>query len=176
MTAAPSPRSAAAREFTGGGLPVGIRVALVVSRYNDSITRRLRDGAEHALVAAGLAAEAIDVAWVPGSFELTLAADRLAASGRYAAVLCLGAIIKGETSHDHHIATAVAAGIEQSGRARRLPVLFGVLTCDTLAQALARAGGSVADGFAGNKGAECAVAAVEMIRLLSVLPPAAPSP
>ena len=113
---------------------------------------------------------------MPGSFEIPLAADRMAASGQYAAVLCLGAIIKGETSHDQHIASAVGHGIEQSARAHGIPVVFGVLTCDTLAQALARAGGSVADGFAGNKGAECAVAAVEMIRLLSVLPPAAPSP
>ena len=79
--------------------------------------------------------------------------------GRYAAVLCLGAVIRGETSHDRYIAQAVAPGIEAVGRARGLPVLFGVLTCDTLAQALARAGGSAADGFAGNKGAEAAAAA-----------------
>lgn len=172
---ASGPRSAGASgpcEFTAadGGLPDGIRVAIVVSRYNESITRRLRDGAVHALTQAGLPGGAVDVAWVPGSFELPLAADRLAASGRYAAVLCLGAIIKGETSHDRHIAAAVAGGIEQIARQRGLPVLFGVLTCDTLAQALARAGGSAADGFAGNKGVECATAAVEMISLLRRLP------
>ncbi|MGI9178824.1 MAG: 6,7-dimethyl-8-ribityllumazine synthase [Pirellulales bacterium] len=150
-------------------LPPGIRVAIVVARWNESITRRLLAGAVHAFIAAGLAADAIDVAWVPGSFELSLAADRLAATGRYAAVLCLGAIIKGETSHDHHIATAAAAGIEATGRTRGLPVIFGVLTCDTLAQAMVRAGGDAADGYVGNKGAECAKAAVEMVSLLALL-------
>jgi 6,7-dimethyl-8-ribityllumazine synthase len=111
------------------------------------------------------------VAWVPGSFELPFAADRLAATGGYAAVLCLGAIIKGETSHDVHIATAAAGGIEAVGRARGLPVIFGVLTCDTLAQAMARAGGDAADGHAGNKGAECAAAAVEMVSLVARIDP-----
>lgn len=155
---------------TGPRLPDPLRVAIVVSRYNDSITRRLLDGAVATFVAAGLPATGIDVAWVPGSFELPLAADRMAATGRYAAVLCLGAIIRGETSHDRHIASAVGHGIEQSARARGLPVLFGVLTCDTLAQALARAGGTAGDQFAGNKGAECALAAIEMISLLAQLP------
>lgn len=159
------------RSFEGSTdrLPEGVRVGVVVSRWNDSITRRLLDGAEWRLARAGLPAAAVDVAWVPGSFELPLAADRLAATGRYAAVLCLGAIIKGETSHDQYIAQAAAAGIEAAGRAHGLPVLFGVLTCDTLAQALARAGGSPADGFAGNKGAECAAAAAEMIGLVAAI-------
>ena len=102
---------------------------------------------------------------MPGAFELAFAADRLAATGRYAAVLCLGAIIRGETSHDRYIAQACANGIEGVGRSRGLPVLFGVLTCDTLAQALVRAGGTPADGFAGNKGTETAAAAVEMVTL-----------
>jgi 6,7-dimethyl-8-ribityllumazine synthase len=157
-------------------LPEGVRVAIVVSRYNETVTRRLLDGAVHTFVAAGLPADRIDVAWVPGAFELTLAADRLAAGGHHAAVLCLGAIIKGETSHDRHIATAVASGIEQIGRTRGLPVLFGVLTCDTLAQAMARAAGGTADGFAGNKGVECATAALEMIMLLRCLPSVVESP
>ena len=158
-------------EFAGsaGRLPDGVRVAVVVSRWNDSITRRLLAGAAFRLAAAGLPPASIDVAWVPGSFELSLAADRLAATGRYAAVLCLGAIIKGETSHDRIIAQAAAAGIEAAGRAHGLPVIFGVLTCDTLAQALARAAGSEADGFADNKGAECAAAAVEMVGLLAAI-------
>lgn len=142
------------------------RVAIVVSRYNESITRRLLEAAVARFIAAGLPSASIDVAWVPGSFEIPLAADRMAASGQYAAVLCLGAIIKGETSHDQHIASAVGHGIEQSARAHGIPVVFGVLTCDTLAQALARAGGS-----AGNKGEECATAAIEMISLLGQLPP-----
>lgn len=147
-------------------VPAGIRVAVAVARWNESITRRLLAGALHRFAAGGLAA---DVAWVPGSFELPLAADRLAATRRYAAVLCLGAIIKGETSHDHHIATAAAAGIESVGRMHGLPVVFGVLTCDTLAQAMVRAGGDAADGYAGNKGAECAAAAVEMMALLEAI-------
>jgi 6,7-dimethyl-8-ribityllumazine synthase len=148
------------------------RLAIVVARYNDSITRRMLDGAVATFVAAGLPADRIDVAWVPGAFELPFIADQLAASGRYAAVLCLGAIIRGETTHDQHIARAVGGGIEAIARVRGLPVLFGVLTCDTLAQALARAGGEAAAGYAGtgNKGAECASAAIEMISLVSTLP------
>jgi 6,7-dimethyl-8-ribityllumazine synthase len=154
-------------EGTANAVPPNARIGIAVARWNESITRRLLDGAVHRLHAAGLPADAIDVAWVPGSFELPLAADRLAATGRYAAVLCLGAIIKGETSHDHHIASATAAGIEAVGRSRGLPVIFGVLTCDTLAQAVVRAGGDLADGYAGNKGAESAAAAAEMVSLLA---------
>jgi len=153
-------------------LPSDVRVAVVAARYNDTITRRMLDGAVATFVAAGLPADRIDVAWVPGAFELPFIADRLAASGRYAGVLCLGAIIRGETTHDQHIARAVGGGIEAIARARGLPVLFGVLTCDTLAQALARAGGDSSTGYAGtgNKGAECASAAIEMIALVSTLP------
>jgi 6,7-dimethyl-8-ribityllumazine synthase len=137
-------------DFGGAGARQPPRVAIVVSRYNESITLRLLDAAVARFVAAGLPSASIDVAWVPGSFELPLAADRLAASGRYAAVVCLGAVIRGETSHDQHIARAVALGIEQVARCRGLPVAFGVLTCESLAQAMARAGGDAADGFAGN--------------------------
>jgi len=147
---------------TSDRLPAGVRVAIVVSRYNDAITGRLLQGAVATLLAAGLEAGHLDVARVPGAFELPLAADRLAASGEYAAVICLGAIIRGETTHDQHIASAVGQGIEQCSRARGLPVLFGVLTCNSLDQAQARAGGT-----AGNKGEECAVAAIEMITLLA---------
>jgi 6,7-dimethyl-8-ribityllumazine synthase len=150
-------------------LPAGIRVAVVVSRWNEVVTERLLAGAIHRLLFMGLNAESIDVAWVPGSFEISFTADRLAATGHYAAVLCLGAIIRGETSHDQHIAHAAALGIEAVGRHRSLPVLFGVLTCDSLAQALARAAGSEADGFAGNKGAEVAAAAAEMIGLVAMI-------
>jgi 6,7-dimethyl-8-ribityllumazine synthase len=147
-----------------GSLPPSTRVAIAVSRYNDSVTSRLLDAAVATLRAAGIADGSVDVAWVPGSFELSFAADRLAATGRYAAVLCLGAIIRGETSHDRHIAQAAAAGIEACGRSRGIPVLFGVLTCETLAQAVARAGGGH-----GNKGHECAEAAIAMIRLTAVI-------
>jgi 6,7-dimethyl-8-ribityllumazine synthase len=149
------------------------RVAIVVARWNETITRRLLDAAVASFTLAGLPATALDVIWVPGSFELTLVADRIAAGGRHAAVVCLGAIIKGETSHDQHIARAVAHGIEEVGRMRGLPVVFGVLTCDTLAQAMARAGdngtAAGADRFAGNKGAEAAAAAIEMVALVRQL-------
>ena len=153
---------------SGTQLPAGTRVAIAVSRYNEGLTCRLLEGAVATLAAAGVAAEMIEIAWVPGAFELPLAADRLAGSGRFAAVICLGVVIRGETSHDRHINTAVATGIEALGRQHGLPVSFGVLTCETVAQAEARAGGAV-----GNKGEEAADAALAMIRLLASLPLAA---
>jgi len=144
------------------------RVAVVVARWNEHVTRRLLEGALARLAAAGLGRGAVDVAWVPGSFELPLVADRAAASGRYAAVLCLGAIIRGETDHDRHIAGAVAHGIEQAARHRGVPILFGVLTCANEGQALARAVVPPAgtDDWHDNKGAECAAAALETIAVL----------
>jgi 6,7-dimethyl-8-ribityllumazine synthase len=153
-------------EAAADRLPDGVRVAVVVARWNDSVTRRMLEGATWQFAEAGLP---VEVAWVPGAFELPLAADRLAATGRFASVVCLGAVIRGETSHDRYIAQAVAAGIEETARQRGLPVLFGVLTCESLAQALARAGGSARDGYAGNKGAEAAAAAIEMIGLLAAI-------
>jgi len=159
--------------FTGDrSCPAGARVAIVVSRWNEQVTRRLLEGAVDRLAAAGIGGAAVDVAWVPGSFELPAAADRLAATGRYAAVLCLGAIIKGETEHDRVIAHAVARGIEETARHRGLPVLFGVLTCDNLAQALARAAPVRAEEAmpVENKGAECAAAALAMIALFAEVP------
>jgi len=153
---------------SGVELPAGMRVAVAVSRYNEGLTGRLLEGAVATLVAAGIAADQIEIAWVPGAFELPLAADRLAGSGRFAAVICLGVVIRGETSHDRHINTAVANGIEAVSRHHGLPVSFGVLTCETAAQAEARAGGAV-----GNKGEEAAEAALAMIRLLASLPESA---
>jgi 6,7-dimethyl-8-ribityllumazine synthase len=141
------------------------RFAVVVSRYNDTVTTKLLAGAVDALRAAGVPDDAIDVVWVPGAFEIPLVADRLAGSQRYAAVLCLGAVIKGETTHDQHINRAVSAAIMDIGLARGVPTLFGVLTCDNLEQALQRAGGA-----AGNKGVECAEAALRMVNLLKRLP------
>jgi len=156
--------------------PAGARVAVVASRWNAEITAGMLVGALARLEAAGLGGGSVDVVRVPGSFELPFAADRLAALGRYAAVICLGAIIRGETEHDRHIAQAVARGIEAAGRSHGVPVLFGVLTCQTLDQALARSGRGAEtrlhDGSAppDNKGAECAAAAIEMISLLGRLP------
>jgi 6,7-dimethyl-8-ribityllumazine synthase len=142
-----------------------LRFAIVVAQWNEAITRKLLDGAVSTLKGHGVADERIDVAWVPGSFEIPLAAQRMAASGRYAAVLCLGAVIRGETSHDQHINRAVSLAISQLALATNVPVLFGVLTCETMEQAIHRAGGNV-----GNKGAECAAAALHMVELLKNLP------
>ena len=143
--------------------PAG-RLAIVVARYNESITRKLLDGALATLVEHGVGESQIEVFWVPGAFEIPLVADRLAHSMRYVAVICLGAVIRGETTHDQHINRAVSSGLEQTARASGVPVLFGVLTCDTLEQAIHRSGGNV-----GNKGSECALAALEMANLLEKL-------
>jgi 6,7-dimethyl-8-ribityllumazine synthase len=146
--------------------PADCRFAIVVARWNEAITRKLLDGAVSTLKGQGVVDERIDVAWVPGSFEIPLAAQRMAISGRYAAVLCLGAVIRGETSHDQHINRAVSLAISQLALSANVPVLFGVLTCETMEQAIHRAGGNV-----GNKGAECAEAALHMLGLLRNLPP-----
>jgi len=142
------------------------RFAIVASRYNEHITAKLLSGAVETLRAAGgVSDEAIDVAWVPGAWEIPLVAHRLALSKKYVAVLCLGAVIKGETTHDEHINRQVSASLGQIALESHLPVLFGVLTCNTVEQAIHRAGGN-----AGNKGQECAEAALEMVRLLAKLP------
>jgi 6,7-dimethyl-8-ribityllumazine synthase len=153
------------------------RYAVVVSRFNESITARLLEGAVQTLIAHGVADERIDVAWTPGAFEIPTVANRLAASGRYAALICLGAVIRGETTHDRHISRAVSTALCEIGVHYGLPVLFGVLTCDTLDQAIARSGGVAAtsgkdhpDARLGNKGADCALAALEMVDLMAKLP------
>jgi 6,7-dimethyl-8-ribityllumazine synthase len=144
--------------------PAG-RLAIVVSRYNESITSKLLAGALDTLRASGVADDAVDVAWVPGAFEIPVAADRLAGAGRYAAVICLGAVIRGETTHDQHINRAVSTALMDIGVHRGLPVLFGILTCESLEQAIHRAGGNQ-----GNKGSQCAEAALRMVNLLAALP------
>lgn len=141
------------------------RIAIVVSRYNESITGRLLAGAMGTLQTAGVPESAIDVVWVPGAFEIPLLADRLANSHRYAAVLALGAVIRGETTHDQHINRAVSLQLAETGVHSGVPVMFGLLTCDNLEQAIHRSGGNT-----GNKGSECATAALEMIDLLRQLP------
>lgn len=151
-------------ELQGDMLAGTGRFALVVSRWNELVTRRLLDGAVDTLHRHGVADERITVVWVPGSFEIPLVAAQLASSGDYAAVCCLGAVIQGETTHDQYINQQVAAGIMQAGRESGIPVTFGVLTCQTMEQALDRAGGK-----AGNKGREVALAAIEMANLLAKL-------
>jgi 6,7-dimethyl-8-ribityllumazine synthase len=157
------------------------RYAITVSRFNETITSRLLDGAVRTLVAHGVSEDQIDVAWVPGAFELPTVAGQMAASGRYVAVLCLGAVIRGETPHDQYINQAVSASLCEIGVHYGLPVLFGVLTCYNLEQAIARSGGAAGtrgkdtpDAKVGNKGSECAEAALEMVSLLGKLPPAKP--
>lgn len=141
------------------------RFAIVVSRYNESITSNLLEGATQTLHQHGVADDAIDVAWVPGAWEISLAAQRLAFSDEYVAVLCLGAVIRGETSHDEHINRQVSLSLGQIALQSGIPVPFGVLTCNTLEQAIHRSGGNV-----GNKGIECAEAALEMASLMRKLP------
>ncbi|MGC4003857.1 MAG: 6,7-dimethyl-8-ribityllumazine synthase [Pirellulales bacterium] len=136
------------------------RIGIVASRYNETITGKLLAGAVETLTANGVSPDMIDVAWVPGAFEIPSGAACLAKSMAYSAILCFGAVIRGETTHDQHINRAVSMGIMELGIRSGIPVLFGLLTCDTLEQALARAGGS-----AGNKGSECAEAALRMTNL-----------
>ena len=144
----------------------GLRVGIAVARFNDLISRGLLDGAREGLARLGVDREAIDVAWTPGSFELPLVAKRMAETGRYDAVICLGAVIKGETSHDEYVAGNAAAGIARAGLDTGVPVIFGVLTTNTLEQALNRAGAK-----SGNKGFDAAMGAVEMASLLRALRP-----
>jgi 6,7-dimethyl-8-ribityllumazine synthase len=143
----------------------GLRVAIVASRFNDFITSKLVGGAVDTLVRHGADDGAIDVAWVPGAFEIPLLAQRLAASARYDAVICLGAVIRGATPHFDYVAAEVAKGVGQVGLTAGMPVLFGVLTTDTIEQAIERAGSK-----AGNKGCDAAMAAMEMVSLLKAVP------
>lgn len=137
------------------------KYAIVVARFNDLVTSRLLDGSIDTLKRHGVTEDRITIAHVPGAFEIPIAADRLAKSGRYVAVICLGAVIQGETTHHEYINHQVAAGIVQSSRETGIPVTFGVLTCGNMDQALNRAGGK-----AGNKGHDAALAAIEMVSLL----------
>jgi 6,7-dimethyl-8-ribityllumazine synthase len=153
------------------------RFAIVVSRFNESITSRLLEGAVQTLTAHGVADAHIDIAWTPGAFEIPTVANLMAASGRYLAVICLGAVIRGETTHDQHINRAVSTALCEIGVHYGLPVLFGILTCETLEQAIARSGGAAgttgkdaANAHLGNKGVDCALAALEMVDLLTKLP------
>jgi len=140
------------------------RFAIVVARWNESITSKLLDGAIEGLLAKGVAESAIDVAWVPGSWELPVIAEQFAQSGQYQAVLALGAVFRGETTHDTHINRAVSGSLSDIGVRTGVPVLFGLLTCETMEQAIHRSGGNV-----GNKGTECAEAALHMSGLLKNL-------
>jgi len=143
-----------------------VRVGIVCSSFHGALTEALIGGAEAHLVGAGLSADRIDTFWVPGSFEVPQAARMLAASGRYAAVVALGAVIRGATAHFDHIAMAVSQGLIRVGLDTGVPCTFGVLTCDTLEQAWERAGGDV-----GNAGEDAARAAVSLINLAALTVP-----
>lgn len=140
------------------------RFVLVASRFNGTVVDDLVSGALDGLRRHGVPDEAIDLVRVPGSFEIPLAAQKLAATGRYAAVVCLGCVIRGETSHYDHVAGGVASGIASASLSTGVPVIFGVLTTETLEQAVNRAGAK-----AGNKGFDAALAAIEMVNLLNAL-------
>jgi 6,7-dimethyl-8-ribityllumazine synthase len=143
----------------------GQRFAVVVARFNELFTQQLLDGALAAFRRHGVPEDSVDVAWVPGSFEVPLVARRLAASGSYAAVVCLGAVIRGATSHFDYVAGQAAAGVARAGLDTGVPVIFGIITTETLEQAIDRSGAK-----SGNKGFEAAVTAIEMADLMSQLP------
>jgi 6,7-dimethyl-8-ribityllumazine synthase len=147
--------------FEGMLLGKGLKFGMVISRFNEFITNKLLDGAQDALLRHGVNEGDIDIAWVPGAFEIPLAAQKLTQTKRYDAVICLGAVIRGATPHFEYIAAEVAKGIARVGLETGLPVSYGVITADTLEQAIERAGTK-----AGNKGFDAAVNAIEMANLL----------
>ena len=139
----------------------GMRVGIVASRFNEIIVNKLLGGAVDGLVRHGVQEENITAAWVPGAFEIPIAASRMAKSGRYDAVICVGAVIRGDTSHYDYVCNEVSKGIASVGLSTGVPVLFGVITTENIEQAIARAGSK-----AGNKGYDCALSAIEMVNLM----------
>lgn len=148
--------------YEGDFSPPAGRFAIVVSRFNSLVTEALLAGCRDAFIRHGVAEDRLDVYWVPGSFEVPLVARKLAEAGSHASVVCLGCVIRGETGHYDHVAGQAAGGVLQAGLATGVPVIFGVLTTETVEQALNRAGLK-----SGNKGGESAMAAIEMVNLLA---------
>jgi 6,7-dimethyl-8-ribityllumazine synthase len=153
------------RTFQGGFEARGRRFAVVAARFNDVIVEKLVEGAAACLTKHGVGEDCVDLAWTPGAFEIPLVARRMAETGAYDAVICLGAVIRGETPHFDYVAGQAATGIREAGVATGVPVIFGVLTTETFAQAIDRSGGKH-----GNKGWDAAMAAMEMAGLLEALP------
>ena len=147
--------------YEGKVVSEDIKIGIVAARFNEFIVSKLVSGAQDALVLHGVADEDIALAWVPGGFEIPLAAQRMAESGKYDAVITLGAVIRGATSHYDFVCSEVSKGVANVALGADIPVMFGVLTTDTIEQAIERAGTK-----AGNKGAECAQGAIEMVNLL----------
>lgn len=141
--------------------PEGMKVGIVASRFNEIIVNKLLGGAVDGLVRHGVEEDNITAAWVPGAFEIPLAASKMAQSGKYDAVICVGAVIRGDTSHYDYVCNEVSKGVAQVSLNTGVPVLFGIVTTENIEQAIARAGSK-----AGNKGYDCALSAVEMVNLL----------
>ncbi|SFJ90092.1 6,7-dimethyl-8-ribityllumazine synthase [Thermoflavimicrobium dichotomicum] len=150
--------------YEGNLVASGLKFAIVVSRFNDFITTKLLEGAKDALKRHGADEGSVDIAWVPGAFEIPMIADQLAASGKYDAVITLGAVIRGATSHYDYVCNEAAKGIAAASVRHGVPVIFGVITVENIEQAIERAGTK-----AGNKGWEAAVSAIEMANLQKVL-------
>ena len=148
------------KSYEGTLLGEGLRVGIVLSRFNEFITTRLLEGAQDALVRHGVKEDDIEVARTPGAFEIPLIAKMMAESGKYAAIICLGAVIRGGTPHFEYIAAEVTKGVAQVGLQTGMPVIYGVITADTLEQAIERAGTKM-----GNAGFDAAVSAIEMANL-----------
>ena len=144
--------------------PEGMKVAIVASRFNEIIVKKLLDGAVDGLVRHGVKDDNITAVWVPGAFEIPVIADKLAASGKYDAVIAVGAVIRGATSHYDYVCNEVSKGVAQVGLKTGIPVLFGIITTENIEQAIERAGSK-----AGNKGYDCALSAVEMVNLMKKL-------
>ena len=149
------------KHFEGKLLGEGLRFGLVISRFNEFITKKLLEGAQDALLRHGVREEDIDIAWTPGSFEIPLIAKKLAQAKKYDAIICLAAVIRGGTPHFQYIAAEVTKGIANVGLETGLPVIYGVITADTLEQAVERAGTK-----AGNRGFDAAMSAIEMANLI----------
>lgn len=141
--------------------PQGMKVGIIASRFNEIIVNKLLGGAVDGLVRHGVDEENITAAWVPGAFEIPVAALKMAQSGKYDAVICVGAVIRGDTSHYDYVCNEVSKGIAQVSMSTGLPVMFGILTTENIEQAIARAGSK-----SGNKGYDCALSAIEMVNLM----------
>ena len=152
------------RTFEGSLVANNIKVGIVAARFNEFITSKLLGGAMDGLVRHGVNQEDVQIAWVPGAYEIPLIASKMAKSGKYDAVICLGAVIRGSTSHYDYVCAEVSKGIAHVSLESDIPVMFGVLTTDTIEQAIERAGTK-----AGNKGYDCALGAVEMVNLIREL-------
>ena len=149
------------KKFEGHVVGNGMKIGIVAARFNEFIVSKLIGGAEDALVRHGVDMDQVDLAWVPGAFEIPLVASKMAKSGKYDAVICLGAVIRGSTSHYDYVCNEVSKGIAAVSLESGIPVLFGVLTTENIEQAIERAGTK-----AGNKGYDCAVSAIEMVNLI----------